>query len=90
MNNIRQRQPDPKYPLGAYIKRWCNLRAIRQVQINQAIGYSDKYPLFRCTSMSIEKFFLLVDFMSKNSPMSQEFYMSRIKCVMQGKYIWTR
>lgn len=80
----------PDYPLGAYIKRWARLHNITQKRINSGVGYSPTYSLYRLKSPSLDKFFSIVNYMAANSALSEEFYIVRLKAVIEGNYKWTR
>ena len=86
--SLRQTQ-EPRYPLGAYIKRWCIDRGISQKEFALGAGYTYQHQVFKLKSTSIETLFRIVDFMAQNSALPEEFYLSRLKSVIQGTYKWT-
>lgn len=78
----------PEYPLGEYIKRWCKYNGVTQTQIASGCGYNEKTQMYKLKTSSVKNLFRIVDFMAKNSKLSEEFYMMRIKQVIQGRYLW--
>jgi transcriptional regulator with XRE-family HTH domain len=78
----------PKYPLGEYIKRWCYARQMTQKEFAKGIGYSRKSEIFQLKAVSINTYFKIVEYMTRNSGLTEEFYLSRIKAVIQNEYLF--
>lgn len=78
----------PKYPLGFYLKRWANMRGISQIDMAIALNYTPRYKIWEANSVSLKKFFLIIEYLSNNSSLPEEFYYARLKQVLQGEYKW--
>lgn len=85
---VRGREYKPKSPLGAYLRRWAMMRGITQIQMARDIGYHEKYPIWKTRGVSLHKFLDIVEYLSKNSGLSEEFYLARLKQVIKGEYKW--
>lgn len=87
---LRGQEYHPENPLGEYIKRWARYHGYVAREINIAIGYAERYPLFKCKGMSANKLFAIIEFMAKHSALHEEFYLVRFKQVITGAYKWIR
>lgn len=85
---VRGKEYNPKYPLGTYLRRWANMRGITQMTMAREIGYSEKYALWRARTVTLKNFFAIVEYLSKNSGLPEEFYCARLKQVIKGEYKW--
>lgn len=85
---VRGKEYSPKSPLGAYLRRWAMMRGITQITMAREIGYSEKYALWRARTVTLNNFFAIVEYLSKNSGLSEEFYLVRLKQVIKGEYKW--
>lgn len=86
--SLRIESQEPKYPLGAYLKRWAIMRGISQMDMARALGYNERYGIWRTKRVSLYKFLDMVEYLSKNSGLSEEFYLARLKQVIKGEYKW--
>lgn len=76
--------------LGRYIRRFCRNNGIAKAEFREALGYSRGVDVFQLESMSLNRYFVMCDYMSRNSSLHTEFYMARIKTILQGDYRWER
>lgn len=88
--HIRGEEYQPDNPIGEYIKRWAYYHGFVAKDINIAVGYSEKYPIFKAKGMSAGKIFAVVEFMAKHSALHEEFYLVRFKQVITGAYRWIK
>lgn len=86
---VRGREYTPVYPLGHYLKRWAQMRGITQWEMAEALGYNKKYAIWRRRTVTIENLMIIVEYLSKNSGLPEEFYLARLKQVIRGEYRWT-
>ena len=87
---MKQSTTAPERPLGAYIKRWCIHHGISQKQFAVGVGYCEQQQVFKLKNVSVHAYFRIVNFMVQNSALPEEFYLSRLKTVIEGKYRWNR
>ncbi len=87
---LRGEEYNPENPIGEYIKRWAYYHGFVAKDINNAVGYSEKYPIFKCKGISAGKLFKLIEFMTLNSALTEEFYLVRFKQVITGVYRWIK
>lgn len=74
--------------IGQYIKRFCNINNITVKKMVKECAMREPYPLSKPRNLSINTYFKIAEYMAQNSNMSEEFYLRRIKLVLQGKYFY--
>ena len=73
--------------IGQYIILWCSKHGITRKDFKAAVGYHYATSLKRMNSLSLEKYFAIAEYMSETSKvLSVEFYLKRLKDVLQGQY----
>ena len=76
--------------VGRYIRRWCFLHSLSKSEFRLGVGLSNGVDPFKMQGLSLKRYFRICEFMSESSSLSVEFYMHRIKSVLQGDYQWER
>ena len=79
-----------KKNVGRYIRRWCFLHSVSKSEFRDGIGLSKGVDPFKYEGVSLKRYFAICEFMSERSSLPVEFYMHRIKSVLQGDYQWER
>ena len=72
--------------IGLFVKRFCNIHCI-QVKTFMRDTKFRVYPLNTRRSMTIATYFRVAEYMSEHSVLPIEFYLKRIKDVLEGNYI---
>ena len=66
---------------------WCRKHGIQRKDFNKAVGFHYATSLKRMTSLSMQKYFAIAEYMSETSKvLSVEFYLKRLKDVLEGTY----
>lgn len=73
--------------IGEYILLWCSKHGVTRRDFLIAVGYSPSTWIKGLNSVSIEKYFAIAEFMAETSQVLPiEFYLKRLKDVLQWKY----
>lgn len=74
-------------PIGKYLVMWCSKHGIKRTDFKKAVGYHNATCMTSIKGLSLQKYFIIAEYMAETSQvLPVEFYLKRLKNVLQGKY----